>query len=82
MKECEECRKKLGFLKGYRHPIMGKNHLLCSNCFDNIQDSVVRWREAHLPYIGFFNRKTSYDDKNFIFNKITNKKITAKTKAF
>lgn len=58
MKGCEECGKKLGILNGYRHPTKGKNHLLCSSCFDILHESVVKWREANLPYVGFFNKKT------------------------
>ena len=45
MKTCEECSKKLGVFEGYRHPTMGKKHLLCSPCFDQISDSVTRWGE-------------------------------------
>ena len=45
MKDCEECGKKLGMLEGYRHPTMGKKHLLCSPCFDQVSDSVARWGE-------------------------------------
>ena len=45
MKTCEECSKKLGVFEGYRHPTMGKKHLLCSPCFDQISESVARWGE-------------------------------------
>ena len=55
MKKCEECGKILGVIKGYRHPIQDKNHLLCNDCFDIIHESVVKWRDANLPYVGFFN---------------------------
>jgi len=44
MKECEECGKKLGILKGYKHPTMGKKHLLCSPCYNQVSDSVEKWR--------------------------------------
>jgi hypothetical protein len=59
MKRCEECRKKLGILEGYRHPILGKGTLICSNCFDTVHESVIKWREANLPYVGFFNNRPS-----------------------
>ena len=59
MKNCEECGKKLGFLEGYRHPILGWDHLLCRHCFDKVSESVERWREAVLPYVGFFNKDSS-----------------------
>ena len=45
MIECEECGTKLGILEGYRHPTMGKKHLLCSPCFDQISESVAKWGE-------------------------------------
>jgi hypothetical protein len=41
---CEECGKRIGFLKGYIHPTMGKKHLVCSHCYDHVSDSVDRWR--------------------------------------
>jgi len=44
MKECEECGKKLGILKGYIHPTMGKKHHLCSPCYNQVSDSVEKWR--------------------------------------
>lgn len=45
MKECEECGKKLGILKGYKHPTMGKKHLLCNPCYNKVSDSVEKWRD-------------------------------------
>lgn len=45
MIECEECGTKLGILEGYRHPTMGKKHLLCSPCFDQISESVAKCGE-------------------------------------
>ena len=45
MKECEECGKKLGILKGYQHPTLGKKHLLCSPCFDKVSESVENWQK-------------------------------------
>ena len=42
---CEECGKILGIFEGYRHPTMGKKHLLCSSCFDTVEISVEKWRE-------------------------------------
>ena len=59
MKKCIECGKKLGIIEGYQHPTMGKNHLLCSSCFDSVSLSVERWSEVILPYVGFFNKETS-----------------------
>jgi hypothetical protein len=45
MTQCEECGKKLGIFEGYQHPTMGKKHLVCSPCFEQIEDSVAKWRE-------------------------------------
>jgi hypothetical protein len=45
MKKCEDCGKTLGILTGYSHPTMGKSHLLCSNCFDQVSASVEEWKE-------------------------------------
>ena len=45
MKECEECGKKLGIVEGYQHPTMGRKHLVCSNCFDQVSESVEKWAE-------------------------------------
>jgi hypothetical protein len=57
---CDECGKELGVIEGYRHPILGNHVFLCSDCFDSIYESVVKWREANLPYIGFFKNKSHY----------------------
>ena len=57
MVECEECGKTLGIFEGYRHPVMGKNHQLCSVCFDQVNESVARWKEFVLS--NSFNNGTS-----------------------
>jgi hypothetical protein len=72
MKECVECGKNLGIMEGYRHPTMGKDNLLCSNCFDTVFESVEKYREFVSPYIGFFNKETStIDDIQKIGENIT-----------
>ncbi len=63
MKECVECGKNLGIMEGYRHPIMGKDNLLCSNCFDTVFESVEKYREFVSLYIGFFNKESSTIDE-------------------
>ena len=82
MKRCEECGKKLGILEGYRHPVLGKNSLLCSDCFNSVQDSVVKWREAHLPYVDFF--KNNGSEKNFesSLKKVITNFVSAKRSVF
>jgi hypothetical protein len=59
MKGCMECGKKLGVIEGYRHPTMGKDYLLCSNCFDTVSASVEKYMEFISPYVEFFNKETS-----------------------
>jgi hypothetical protein len=66
MKKCEECEKTLGIFEGYRHPVFGRNALLCSHCFDIINDSMNKWREANLPYVDFF--KNDYPNKSYRTN--------------
>jgi len=46
MTDCEECGKNLGLLEGYRHPTLGKKHLLCSNFFDTASVRVDNWRTS------------------------------------
>jgi len=62
-----ECGKKLGPIEGYRHPTMGKDHLLCGSCFDTVSESVQKWSKAVLPYVNFLNNKssTSHDTQSF-----------------
>lgn len=45
MQECEECGKKLGVFHGYIHPTLGKDYLLCSDCYDKVSESVNQWRD-------------------------------------
>lgn len=45
MNKCEECGKKLDFLEGYSHPILGKKILVCGRCFVKLDESVTRWSE-------------------------------------
>jgi hypothetical protein len=59
MKKCVECGRNLGLIEGYRHPTMGTNYLVCSDCFDTVSESVEKYREFISPYIGFFNRTSS-----------------------
>jgi len=74
MKECVECGKKLGIIEGYRHPTMGKDHLLCSNCFDIVSESVERYKEFISAYIGFFHKESSiFDDFQKIGDSVTKK---------
>ena len=70
MKRCEECGKELGFLAGYRHPTLGRESLLCGHCYELVEASVTKWREAVLPYIDFFNNKTPSHTVNVDFSPV------------
>ncbi|UCD13067.1 MAG: hypothetical protein JSW60_05765 [Thermoplasmatales archaeon] len=77
MVECEECGTKLGILEGYRHPTMGKKHLLCSPCFDQVSESVEKWGEFVLSNsfnMGASKSNSQQDWENMLtsFNQIQN----------
>jgi hypothetical protein len=79
MKRCKECRKKLGIIEGYRHPVLGKDSLLCGDCFDIVYESVDNWREAILPYVDFFknnslNKESKTDKINILTRWLSIKK--------
>jgi len=59
MKVCVECGKKLGIFEGYQHPTMGKKKLVCSPCFEHVEESVAKWREfvAANPLYDPYNKK-------------------------
>ena len=61
MTQCEECGKKLGIFEGYQHPTMGKKHLVCSPCFEQVEESVSKWREFVIN--NSFNVNTSEINK-------------------
>jgi hypothetical protein len=39
MKECYECGKELRFWESYRHPILGREAIICSKCFVSVEKS-------------------------------------------
>ena len=43
MIKCEECRKKLGILQGYKHPALGKRFPVCRNCYDIVSGNMEKW---------------------------------------
>ena len=71
MADCEECGKNLGIFEGYRHPTLGKKHLLCSTCFDTVSESVDRWREFVMA--NSFNKASSNMGLEFDLKKIFTK---------
>ena len=68
MKKCEECGKKLGILGGYCHPTLGTSHILCSPCFNQVSESVEKWREFVLS--NSFNMRPSKNDSQLYWKKI------------
>jgi len=72
---CEECGKKLGFVEGYKHPTLGKKHLLCAHCFDQVSESVEKWSNfifSNSFIIDLSNNDTKFNWKNVAirFNQI------------
>ena len=43
MKKCYECGKELKFWEGYYHPVLGKKELVCSSCFDIVDESIENY---------------------------------------
>lgn len=41
--DCNECDKKLGILKGYSHPALGKRFLVCGKCYIKVEEDMIRW---------------------------------------
>jgi hypothetical protein len=48
MKKCYECGRELKFWQGYYHPVLGKTELVCSECFDSIEESMDNYRNSIL----------------------------------
>lgn len=73
MAACVECGKRLGFFEGYHHPTLGKKSLVCSPCFDKVQQSVDQWMEFVLS--NSFNPESSEHtlsiDWGSLFNRIS-----------
>lgn len=42
-KSCIECGKNLNLLEGHRHPTLGKNYLVCWECFEKVEKSLEQW---------------------------------------
>ena len=61
MKICYECGKELNFWQGYRHPVLGKNILICRKCLDNKEESIAKFRN-------FILIQFKKDKKNTFFN--------------
>jgi len=60
MVNCEECNKKLGILRGYRHPALGTRFSVCGKCFDKVDEDMQRWNQLCLS--DSFNAESSKND--------------------
>jgi hypothetical protein len=61
MNTCYECGKELKFWEGYRHPGLGKKKLVCSKCFDTLEESI----ENYSKFIsGYFKQEEQISDLN------------------
>jgi hypothetical protein len=70
MKKCEECGRELNFYEGYRHPTLGKDFLLCSPCFDIVDENLAIWKEFVSTHIDLFNNGHSKTDYQLIKEKV------------
>jgi hypothetical protein len=70
MKLCIECGKKIGILNCYNHPVKGKKHTVCGDCFTIIDKFLTLWREYVLS--DSLNKVSS----DFKFNFEWEKKFT------
>ena len=85
MENCSECGKKLRFLEGYRHPILGKEYLLCSNCYDLIAEGLefykkclFKGRENHKKECYFWDSEKNKCRNEEYFKNINKKNIREK----
>jgi hypothetical protein len=71
MIRCVECGKKLGSFEGYRHPTLGKKDLVCSPCYDKVQQSVEQWRE--FIQSNSFNPESTESTLNIFWSSLFNR---------
>ncbi len=80
MKNCNECGKKLKMLDGYKHPIKGKKYLVCSPCFDMVEEEVARNRqqillETRSAITPRQTTKQTWSDRVALFNRMKSQTI-------
>jgi len=68
MNKCYECGKELSFWESYHHLALGKKELICSECYDVLEENMEEYRDYLLNY-------PKKDDKINI-----NKHLSLKTK--
>ncbi len=87
MGNCSEGGKKLRFWEGYRHSILGKKYLLCSNCYDLMDKSLEFYnkclfegRENHKKEYYFWDSEKNRCRNEEYFKNINKKKRGKKAK--
>jgi DNA-binding Lrp family transcriptional regulator len=66
MLKCSECGKGLNLLKAYRHPVEGKEKIVCGCCWDKVKDSECRYTSFILDHV----KKTGIGFICFILIKV------------
>ena len=67
MRNCSECGRKLRFWEGYRHPVQGKNYLVCSCCFNFIDKGVEIYRKC------LYEGRQNYKNKCYFWDPENNR---------
>ncbi len=64
MRKCHECDRNLRFYQGHRHPILGKNYVVCTQCYQFISKSItfyntclLKGRQHHKNDCYFWDKK-------------------------
>ena len=65
MKKCYECGKELKFWEGYYHPVLGKKELVCSKCFNTVDENIENYHNFILSQF-----KQDEQDKDVINSNI------------
>jgi DNA-binding Lrp family transcriptional regulator len=66
MIKCSECGKDLDILEEYRHPVEGRKKIVCSTCWNKIDDSESRYTNFILDHVN----KTSMGPICFVLIKV------------
>lgn len=79
-KVCANCGKKLTLFQEYLHPTLGKNAVLCSDCYEKAWRSMVQWER----FIAWSSFNPETPDPSYInnFPYIPKDKTIRKKKSF